>query len=604
MATLSANSRRNSSSSTMSTTSTSTTTSRQSMGNGSVVTESIKPPLQSLHEEECTSVPIPLPAPPPSTEIPMLDQTDHYSIALSKEKSDRQIKEKTCTERSDSGFSDCSISSNGNISNNFVHTPSYVTATHPLFDKVNSILEEKSNNDHANANLRDFGGKISVNTLKMKLEKIAETQQGNKPFAINKKSVKKLSTPFVVESTISAHEMKKEFKVETKQMRTSHSFDFEDAEYLHEIDGQPMSLPAKLPQKALMRSASLHQKRIEKEPIMKSDFTNTVKMRKKSLESNALRDKQLHSQRILLESSGKVTKLLRRFDSQNETVNYDNEPIIQSPGIDDNSNEIQNDDIDKSESAKNVEEVVEILSTPMAAAQSSPPSPRKSPAKIGKTIVSSDSMKRTFASKHEYTNTKTCVTSMEVKVFSHSQSPTKIANNPMNRATSKAILSQIKQPNALKKSQKSSIIADANTVTVQRATRSANKTSTFSSFNRTSPVRLSGRVKEVTDRLSAPKSITKLPSPVRDRTIKVKTPNHQNHNTSAMANALVHDHHQMALESMSGAIKQKILTVAEAVIETEHHIEHSINGKIDGTFTLKSKMNENFRKASAFWKTT
>lgn len=45
---------------------------------------------------------------------------------------------------------------------------------------------------------------------------------------------------------------------------------------------------------------------------------------------------------------------------------------------------------------------------------------------------------------------------------------------------------------------------------------------------------------------------------------------------------------------------QEIVTVTEAVIESE---EHTINGK-NGDFMLKSKMNENFRKASAFWKAT
>lgn len=639
MATLS-NSRRNSSS-----TNTTNNNARSSIGNGSHAAEPMKPSMQPLNEEEVVSEPIPLPPPIKMEKSPVSDQTDNVCEARLdvdiepttmpngfKEKNERLLKEKTCTERSDSGFSDCSNSSNGNIVASNVHVTTNVTAAHPLFDKINSILEEKSNNEHAQRdnsanNIKEFGGKVSVNQLKMKLEKMAEAhQQDSKHFESHKKVVKKLSSPYVVESSDSmVEETKMEQKRETQQIRTSYSFDFEDAEFFQEPEEQPKSLPIKSAQKSLMRSASLHQKRIvEKEPIMRSDFTNTVKMRKKSLESNALREKQLHPQRILLEPSGKVSKLLRRFDSHNAPANGDTdsiEPIVQTPGIEDTSKEIQNEDLNKIQVSKLDNEVVEILSTPMAAVQKSPPSKRKSPTKIGKTVVSScsgGSMKRTIASKFEYTNTKTCVTSMEMKVSSslsssppRRHSPTKftnISNAPINRVTPKPIQNQTKTINALKKSKKSTsadtstasaaaaAAATTTTATVQRTSRSttAKKTTAYSSFNRTSPVRLSGRVKEVTDRLSSPKAIVKTPSPVRER-VETKLP---------MANALAHEHHQMAMKSMSGTIQQQIVTVTEAVIETEHQVEHTINGKIDGTFTLKSKMNENFRKASAFWKAT
>lgn len=634
MAILSANSRRNSSSSNATNNSP-----RPSIGNGNIVTEPMKPSMQPLNEEEIVSEPIPLPPPFEIKNVSTIDQTDNMSSTRSYakfessimpsgsiEKIERLLKEKTCTERSDSGFSDCSNSSNGNVTGSNVHTASNVTAAHPLFDKINLILEEKSNSEQIQRensanNIKEFGGKVSVNQLKMKLEKMAEAnQQESKPFDIHKKVVKKLSAPYVELVDLMAEEMKIEENCDTQQMRTSYSFDFEDVDFLQETEDQPKSLPIKSSQKSLMRSASLHQKRIvEKEPIMKSDFTNTVKMRKKSLESNALREKQLHSQRILFEPSGKVSKLLRRFDSQNVPINDDIssfEPIVQTPGIDDISKEIKNEDINNVEVLKQDDEIVEILSTPMvSAAQKSPPSKRKSPSKIAKTIVSSCSggMKRTIASKFEYTSTKTCVNSMEVKVSTSSSSssqlrhsPTKftnISNAPINRATPKSIQNQTKNMNILKKSKKSTSVDTSTAVaTVPRSSRAsttANKTTAYSSFNRTSPVRLSGRVKEVTDRLSTPKAIVKTPSPVLRERIETKIPTKQ-----IMANALAHEHHQMSMKSMSGTISQQIVTVTEAVIETEHQIEHTINGKLDGTFTMKSKMNENFRKASAFWKAT
>lgn len=626
MATLSANSRRNSSTSTVA------NSSRSSNSNGSAVTESVKPSMQPLNEEEIISEPIPLP-PPSNAKMLTTDQTDNInetqlhtvidqSSIMSNGSKERCEKLKTCTERSDSGFSDCSNISNGNATSNGTNATSNVTTTHPLFDKINSILEEKSNNeqnqrDSTANNLKEFNGMVSVNMLKMKLEKMAEAQQETKPFVqMHKKVVKKLSAPFVIETN--EEEVKIEQKIDSQQIRTSYSFDFDDVDFTQDAEDQPKSLPIKPAQKSLMRSASLHQKRIvEKEPIMRSDFTNTVKMRKKSLETSALREKQPHTQRILLEQSGKVSKLLRRFDSQNANDDV-SEPIIQTPDIDDSMKE--NDDINKVDASKHDNEIVEILNTPMAAVQP-PPSPssktRKSPSKIAKPIVSSGSMKRTVASKLEYTNTKTCVTSMEVKVSSQRQSPTKFANaqtQPVNHVIPKAIQNQSKNANSLKKIPKSSPPVDGTTIGIQRASRitnaTTNKTTAYASFNRTSPVRvsdvrLSGRVKDVTDRLSAPKAaIAMASSSLRDRTV-LKHPAKCSNLKQSMANSVAHQHQHQHQIAMSGTtIEQHIVTVAEAVIETEHQVEHSINGKIDGTFTLKSKMNENFRKASAFWKAT
>lgn len=603
MATLSANSRRNSSTSTVS------SSSRSSMINGSVSSESQKPSMQPLNEEDVTSEPIPLPPPAPPKIMP-IDQTDYMNSDHKKSteltNGDRLMKEKTCTERSDSGFSDCSSCSNGHA-NLAPHVLPNAAIAHPLFDKVNSISEEKLLNDQNqrdnNANdVKEFDGKLSVNMLKMKLEKMAEAQQDIKSFSPDKKSVKKLSTPFVVENNNTSDDAYVEHPFEGQQMRTSYSFEFAEADFLRESEHQPKSLQIKSSPKTLIRSSSLHQKRIiDKEPIMKSDFTNTVKMRKKSLESSAVREKQIHSSRILLEPSGKVSKLLRRFDSQNSTSNgsqsdgITSEPIVETPGVDDSSKEMVSKHVDISKAND------ETFSTPLAVTHKSPTSARKSPAKMSKSIVSSGSMKRTFATKHEYTNTKTCVTSMEVKVTAERQSPTKFANTvsnaPYNRATqNKAIHNQSKHSNALKQKSHDSTTVDGNgTASTQRASRNAkttNKTTAYSSFNRTSPVRLSGRVKEVTERLSAPKAIIKAPSSNKDRLdTKMSHKNSMPHNH--------HHHHHPHLMGM-----KSIVTVAESVIETQHHVEHTINGKIDGTFTLKSKMNENFRKASAFWKAT
>lgn len=603
------------------------TTPLTSIGNGSSPNETARSLMQPLNEEEVVSEPIPLP-PPEQMVIPS-KSIDIPNIAS--EIDEKVSKEKSCAERSDSGFSDCSNSSNGNtnIVALMMHQTNVATA-HPLLDKINSISEEKSMNEpnHRENDLKELGNKVSVNLLKMKLEKMAESQQLNtsKNSNAEKKMVKKLPTPITTGTmNIDEEDLDKE-KNGTNLMRTSYSFDLDDVDSLKEFDEEPKSLPINQVTKALMRSASLHKKRIvEKEPIMKSDFTNTIKMRKKSLENNVAR--QVHPQRILLEPSGKVSKLLRRFDSQNVTANdsqidapLENEPIVQTPDIDGTSKKITgdlnkvDDEILEIFMTKNVTEM-DSPTTQMALAASAVA--RKSPVKIAKTIVSSgsgsgsgsNSMRRAIATK-QYTNTKTHLTSMEMKVITQRKSPTKLTNDasntPLNRVTPKAINNQANYSKISKKSHNKSSAA-ATTVdaekmsTVQRTSRkgtttatsptitNASKSTAYSSFNRTSPIRLSGRVKEVTDRLSTSKAIVKATSPVRDRPDKRIT------GKNAMTN-----HQNMAMKSMSG----KIVTVSEAIIETEQHVEHTINGKIDGTFTLKSKMNENFRKASAFWKST
>lgn len=604
MATLSANSRRNSSSPT------SPSSPRPSIGNESLPNEISKPLLQTLNEEDIVPEPIPLPPPPPSGLKTITTKSMDFS-EMTNQNSGKMPKEKEFTERSDSGFSDCSNGSNGNAIQ-APHISPNVALIHPLFNKINSISEEKPINEsnqleNSSNKVKELGSTVSVNMLKMKLEKMADAQQNTiKNFDANKKLVKRLSNR--VEAAFKDKKGSAEFLM------------MDDLDSFRELDNEPRSLPIQQATKTLVRSASLYQKRIvDKEPIMKSDFTNTIKMRKKSLESSASREKQIYPQRILLEPSGKVSKLLQRFDSQNATTNgWDSdttsvtEPIVQTPGIDDSFKGMT-----LHESNKTDDEIIEILDTKKAivAATGTQKSPafiisttaRKSPTKIAKkTTVSSSgsgSMKRVIASKLS-TNTKTYITSMEAKIISQRKSPTKLTNEtPINRATSKLISNQTNHPNSLKKFHHKSTASTADAGAIQHASRSAtvstttaNKATAYSSFNRTSPVRLSGRVKEVTNRLSTSKAIVKATSPVRHDSHKKSTAKF----TKAHDIIQEHNNDNMTIKSISG----KVITVAEAIIETEQRVEHTINGKVDGTFTLKSKMNENFRKASAFWKAT
>lgn len=642
MATLSANSRRNSSTSNVS------NSPRPSLTTNNNV--SVDAPrsthMQPVSEENCISpVPIPLKAPPTIVEAivepQQPDQIDnaHY---LTTKLSPRPTKENTCTERSDSGFSDCSTSSTTNTTTNNIHLSPGVASTHPLLDKANSISEEKLSNSEHNTrengvnNVKEIGGKLSVNMLKLKLEKIAEAQQEPKSF---RKSVNKLPTPQPIVTNDSPIELHRPSEDHIKRSTQSLNETIAIGGSSSEIDIKTKLFSETVCKTNLMRSSSLHHKRIvEKEPIMKSDFTNTVKMRKKSLETNALREKLIHSPRILLEPSGKVSKLLQRFDSQNSTIandstteNASSEPIVESPSIESATKAMPFEEHTRSASQPD-HEIVEILKTPLSMATRTSPrlhvSPRSmSPTKVHSKIVkstsvsSSSSMKRSVTTKHEVSSTKTNV-SMETKINSPRVSPTKLTNTqcvPTNR--SKTASNQVNNINLMKKSQKSHTAET--TVAVKQAQSTAvrpaktacaaapHKTTAYASFNRTSPVRLSNRVKEVTDRLSTPKQIVKRPIPIRATLSPSKFIAH----SASAVTTISQEHTSQTIKQSNHGIScsstitttqemQQIFTAEAVVVDGEQHVERSINGKIDGDFTIKSKMNENFRKASAFWKAT
>lgn len=667
MATLSANSRRNSSTSTVSNSPRASLTT-----NGNALTETPKTKhMQSLHEEDVISEPIPLPPPPiivPIKESPEPDQTDTAIVSVGK-LSTRITKENTCTERSDSGFSDCSTSSGGVNVNNNVHSTLNVTSSHPLFDKANSISEEKLSNidqnhrENGSNNVKEIGAKLSVNMLKLKLEKIAEAQQETKTF---RKTVNKLPSPQpIINNDVSIEFIKQNNDLEKQSsLNALNSLSVENlSESEPNIKFKSITETASNAQYSLlteatptqktnlMRSASLQHKRIvEKEPIMKSDFTNTVKMRKKSLESNALREKTIHSPRILLEPSGKVSKLLQRFDFQNTSLSTSDlntetdspEPIVESP-IENSSNSVP---FEENANQQSDHEIVEILKTPLSHEFSSSQynhasplqslSPNKHHHSATKSIRSSTTVSSSSSMKRNITTSTKSSVCIETKVSSPRVSPTKFTNT-QNFANNRSKLhsNQSNQNNLMKKSFQKSNTAEAATATIPakhsqaiavRNAKGANATAShqktaYASFNRTSPIRLSGRVKEVTDRLSSPKQIIKRPVAIRSTGTTVATrspsPNKFNiHSATGMAmtksiaqehtSTIKHSNSEMSCCSTITKTQQlhQIFT-AETEIETEEHIERTINGKIDGgDFTMKSKMNENFRKASAFWKTT
>lgn len=474
MALLSANSRRNSAA-----TSLSGKTAKTS-------SETQRPGMELLHEVE-TFVPSASIVLHEDVVSELLDEIDHISqgnrhptndihidVAISNEK-----KDKTCAERSDSGFSDRSTSSNSFNSNIIT---SQNRANDALAAIYNGIIiegnEKISAEQHDLDGSKEAGVKVSVNLLKIKLEKLAEVLRETKPSTNTQaKAIRKLSSSYIFDS---------------KQLNDECDVDNVNTSLIV-IDAKttPLDPQFNVVEKGnhlVMRSAGPNQNRIvDKEPIMRSDFTNTVEMRKKSLECNALREKLLHSPRIILEQSGKVSKLLQRFDSRNNSLkstssdNQISKPTIETPQSEKDFEQFNFDNRHDGVVSDQDDAVFETLN---ASAEF-----RESTSKQCE-ISASTYTKRAII------NNKSSALSMQIKA----NSPSKPTNIPItiNNRQSK----QSKTVSSFKKSQKSTI-ADAaaqSNATSNRLGKSNQqvKATAYASFNRTSPIRLSGRVKEVT----------------------------------------------------------------------------------------------------------
>lgn len=677
MATLSANSRRNSAASASvpnsprpSLTGNGITNSNlNGIVNGNVAPQSIPSfHMTSVNEEETT------------TEIHAEEEQTIQTNSIVTNKNRLNI----CSERSDSGFSECSNSSGaGNVSNaiHVTATNGYASNTntntnshsHSLFDKAYSISEEKSGDVSItvpdNSNLKEVIGKVSVNALKSKLEKMAEAQ---KEASISRR------TSVTEKESISPDA---ETKTLTKKKSVNDLLIVNEApkEEIQEMDEKPKILA----KTTLVRSASLQHKKspsIDKEPIMKSDFTYTIKMRKKSLECNALKEKQSPVSRVPLETSGRVSKLMQRFNG--ETNSNSSEPsstpstpskIIISPFENYQSKSIADFDDDKPDSIKS-EDIVEMqsslanisrtttftdmtsITTPSLVPVTTIVRPifvESSTETMAKTKLSAKNVKTATVSSVKNINDVNHIrknVSMECQSVFDRLSQNKLTNpNQLSNQQTKAITHSIANNTKINKKQINIDSVDTTYATTGHRTinspTSVRKTTAYAAFNRTSPVRLSNKVKEVTDRLSTPKAVKK---PMVSKTVLAK-----NTVTSAIAAAsaksmTVERGRATTTKSSTAAITtttaEAVAVVTETTVTTTSMlatavtvnesaatriqqntvispviVKQSVNNsnftqiddkqkfsknKTDGEFTLKSKMNENFKKASAFWKAT
>lgn len=555
MAILSANSRRNSSSSMT------LNSPRPSINAGYTIIDPARPIMQVLNEEHTPDI-------PEENQIDVIDSKELESIVSPVTLPKKSTKEKSSAERNDSGFSDCSISSMVTAINN-IQPISNVVTVHPLFSVVNSITEEKSMEKDPgkianNEKIIDMGANVSVNKLKLKF-----VEKDNKKQISNKNIPKKVQRPASANPILTTSKIEIVSKIDLKRSQSIPPLQLNKP--INSNISKLNNTVNESIQRPVLRSASLNDRIMENGQIMRSDFTNTVKMRKKSLEHSVQREKHLTSPRILLEPLGKVTKLLQRFDAQNhhittsspsttvainEVHDHDEMPddertIHEMPNIVTEPDEIETHDLNP------INNCLELTLKPKSTT-------------LIKSMRTASDLKTKQIPKPK-TNIKPSV--FDTKINLHrSRSPTRHNTNTLeiNRFATKS-MAIVQTKKSIKNSQKST---SADTTTATTITTKQHKTvahgsiksSVYASFNRTSPVRLSGRVKEVTDRLSAPKGIMKRSTSSGSKKTIIAGEQHQQHE----------------------------FIVTETTIEQKANCE----------FTLRSKMNESFRKANAFWKAT
>lgn len=495
MATLSANSRKNSAVSAVAVVS--------AKSNG---TEAQRSHVQSLEDAHVVDI---LPPSPivlhHSIKADMTDEIDHmcqveqYSadeIEFDMVPSNNK-KEKTRVEHSDSGFSDRSTSSNGpRPYTNSGQNSAIISIGKTTDFKRIAEAEDSDPEQRDPSNLTQFGAKLSVNMLKQKLEKMVEASQEARltPSVNTKKLIRKLSSPYMNDSKESVDTEANDINVYFHHTRSPSPAKSDSK--ITSTKKQLNSLGRS--RNVLIRSASMHHKRIvEKEPIMRSDFTNTVKMRKKSLECNAHREKLVHSPRIILESSGIVSKLLQRFDSRNNSItstSSDPTDLTTEGGFLKEVKQLHGDGDANEITLKQNDDVFETLSTPLVRT-----SVTIEPLDSSSKPIDGSCADRIITTRRELINIGSSVYSINAKAHS----PTKKTNNSISVINRLPRLS--KTANSHKKSRKSTTaeaIEQPIAESIQRGEKNTPglRITAYASFNRISPIRLSGRVKEVTVR--------------------------------------------------------------------------------------------------------
>lgn len=239
----------------------------------------------------------------------------------------------------------------------------------------------------------------------------------------------------------------------------------------------------------LNRSQSLHHHKptIDHDTVRRSDFTNTIQMRKKSLENSAFKER-LPPTRSILKPTGKVFNLLQKFTSSQPKVVAPPPTAIKKSCIDvvDFARDTSKS---KGPSARPIETIAESKSFELK-----PPEPKQPATKP--------------------VESKFVGTAMPAKNLTKAKPASVAVASVFNRLTpnpAKEFVSDSKQSKPDPYANQFKSIADAKsnarTTKINGTTSAISKSTNHSPpFNRTTENRLSARVKEVTERLSIPKS--------------------------------------------------------------------------------------------------
>ncbi|XP_037955655.1 myosin light chain kinase, smooth muscle-like [Teleopsis dalmanni] len=222
------------------------TSPRPSVSGTSIFNPNLPVQMSSLHEEDDDF----------SIELPTLDAQRRMQQSL-------KVRDKSyCSERSDSGYSECSTCSGG---------------------PCHCIHATKDSERDGSETVRDESIVLSIavphDVLKSKLELIVKHS----------------------DAIISSEGIKDKMLITGKQYKHDIGIN-ENREQQVEIQ---FASSGELTTGTTVTTTT-------KEPIMRSDFTNTIKMRKKSLENSVIREK-VKQPKAVLETSGKVSMLKTKF---------------------------------------------------------------------------------------------------------------------------------------------------------------------------------------------------------------------------------------------------------------------------------------------------
>uniref|UniRef100_A0A0K8UDN7 Myosin light chain kinase, smooth muscle n=4 Tax=Bactrocera latifrons TaxID=174628 RepID=A0A0K8UDN7_BACLA len=211
-----------------------------------------------------------------------------------------------CSERSDSGYSECS---NCSVAGNM---PCHCAGA----SAVQVIVQHSALDDlHATNAEAALSLGVPHEVLKTKLEEIAQhenlalpqfDEKCNESISVLEQHIRQVSLQSSDGVTAG-----KDNGEHSESMRVRHEDGISDQANVTLSLAMPLTSPT---QGVPAEPTTVWASPPLREPIMRSDFTNTIKMRKKSLENNALREKAKQQPKPIFEAAGKVSQLKHKFN--------------------------------------------------------------------------------------------------------------------------------------------------------------------------------------------------------------------------------------------------------------------------------------------------